>query len=268
MSYFIDLRKLDNDELFELRAAIVRLKEEGYSGKEIERLTHVRSNRISEIWHKYLDGGMDTLLPNTPGRKMGEQTLLSEHAEQEIKQIMIENTPDMLRMSYSLWTNQIASDLIRRKYNIKVHIRSMTNYLKKWGFTTTSPMRDEELLQNIKFRRFMEYEFPIIVRRAKSENIGIYWYCESKVNEKITITAAMTARGTARFMFVKGKMSQQKFLNLMNQLIRYADRKVFFIVSNQEVFKGKNVEAWLKSHYDIIEVFYHPAEKYNIFNNL
>ena len=260
MSDFIDLRKMDNGELFELRIAIVRLKEEGYSGREIERMTNVRSNRISEIWHKYLEGGIDSLRPTTPGRKKGEQTLLNEYAEDEIKQVMTDNTPDMLRMSYSLWTNQIARDLIRRKYNIKVPLRSMTNYLKKWGFTTTVPMKDEKLLQNIIFNRFMEYEFPIIVRRAKSENIGIYWYCESKVDEKITITAAMTARGTARFMFVKGKMSQQKFLNLMNQLIRYADRKVFFLVSNQEVFKGKTVEAWLKNHYALIEVFYHPEK--------
>ena len=258
MSDYIDMRKMDKSELFELRVAIVRLKEKGYSGKEIEQLTHVRSNRISEIWCKYQEGGLSCLHPNIPGRKIGEQTLLNEHTEQEIRQLLIDKTPDLVNMSYSLWTNQITSDLIRRDYNIKISLRSMTNYFKKWGFTITSPLKDEEYSNNLLFRRFMEDKFPDIVRRAKSENIGIYWYCESKVDDRLTIVATTTARGTARFMIFKGKVSQQKFLNLMSKLIRYADRKVFIMAPDRGAFRSKKVMAWLRSHNSYIEIYYHP----------
>ena len=45
---YIDLRKLNGDELKQVRKQVVRLKEQGKSGAEIEELTGVRSNRINK----------------------------------------------------------------------------------------------------------------------------------------------------------------------------------------------------------------------------
>lgn len=45
---YIDLRKVGIDGLKQIRRQIVRLKEMGRSGKEIEEITGVRQNQISE----------------------------------------------------------------------------------------------------------------------------------------------------------------------------------------------------------------------------
>ena len=50
---YIDLRKLSKGELKQVRRQVVRLKEMGRTGKEIEELTGVRQNRASEIWTAY-----------------------------------------------------------------------------------------------------------------------------------------------------------------------------------------------------------------------
>ena len=46
---YIDLRKLSGGELKQVRSQVVRLKEMGKTGKEIEEITGVRQNRASEI---------------------------------------------------------------------------------------------------------------------------------------------------------------------------------------------------------------------------
>ena len=262
MDKFIDLRKLNNDELYRLRKKIVGLKEKGYSGKEIERLANVRANRVSEIWQKYKKDGPEALKLSAPGRKQGEKALLTGVTEMEIRRTLTEITPDELGMPYSLWTRQIACDYIRQKYGIRLSFRCMTNYFKKWGFICRAPAKTAEFRTSPAFKRFMEKDFPVIVRRAASENVGIYWFNETCVEKErggeIKMAAAVTARGTSRFTFFEGRMSQEKLIVLMSRLIRFADRKVFFIAADTEAFRGKKVREWLKGLENRIEVFYYP----------
>jgi len=255
---FIDLRKLSKNDLIKLRRSIVRLKEAGRSGKEIEGITRVRQNRISEIWRKYLISGSEGLVPGVPGRKRGEKCLLSEPMQKEIRRILTKKMPDDLGMPYSLWTRQIACDFVKKEYDVRLPLRTMTNYLKKWGFVCSTPKNTEEYLKDRAFSLFIEDDFPDIVRRAKSENVGIYWYCETRASG-MKMIAAVTARGTARFTFARGRMTQEKFIFLVSRLIRYADRKVFFIAADVKAFRGEKVRNWLKSNENCIEIFYHPA---------
>ena len=272
MNGFINLKKLNRDELFDLRKKIVRLKKKGYSGIEIEELTCVRANRISEIWRRYLDKGAESLRPGSPGRKAGERTLLPSPCEHEIRRFLIDATPDTLGLPYSLWTRQIAADFIRREYGIRLSPRTMTNYFKKWGFICRTPQKTADQQDDMSFLRFMNEDYPVIVRRAVSENVGIYWFNETWVGkeprqnsvvcqQRIKMAAAVTARGTARFMFFEGEMTQQRFITFVKRLIRYADRKVFLIAADLKAFSGGKVRTWLKDNENRIEIFYHPTNK-------
>jgi len=285
MDEWIDLRKLDDGELFELRKQVVHLKQTGCSGKEIEQIVHIRANRISEIWRKFQGGGTEGLRPARPGRKEGQKTILPLPRQLEIRRALIENTPDQLKMPYSLWTRQIASDFIKREYGVRLSPRCMTNYLKRWHFICNTPMKPAQAGRSAEFERFMEEGFPAIVRRAVSENVGIYWFCETLVDKdpcldvgpgphgggdppRVRMVAAVTARGTARFTFFEGRMSQSKAVTLMSRLIRFADRKVFFIAADTEAFRGEKTLAWLKDHENRIELFFYPNCTINRFSGL
>ena len=270
MKIYIDLRKLNNDELYELRKKIVHLKRNGYKGLEIEKLTGVRSNRISEIWRRYLEGGVEGLKPEKPGQKPGGKMLLSTTQEHGIRRTLIDSTPDSVDMPYSLWTHQIVSDFIKSEYGVTISLRSMTNYFKRWGFTCQAPAKGAAAKKSVDFMRFMSETYPAIVRRAGFENVGIYWYCEAWVprefpsngnirQSRVKMAAAVTARGTSRFMFFDRRVTQEEFITLISRLIRYADRKVFVIAPDTRRCCGKKVRSWLKNRENRIEVFYHPA---------
>ena len=73
----IDLRKLGAGELKQVRRQVVRLKEMGKTGKEIEELTGVRQNRISEIWTAYQREGEGSLQARKRGPKPGKNMRLT-----------------------------------------------------------------------------------------------------------------------------------------------------------------------------------------------
>jgi transposase len=282
MDEIIDLRALNNDELHTVRKQVVRLKKKGMSGKEIEALTGVRANRASEIWSKYKEFGEKSLKPNTRGRKPGSQTLLTPEQEKEVRKIIIDKTPDQVKLSFGLWTRQAISDLVKRMYKIDLSLRSVTNYLKRWGFTCQRPTKKAYSQDDIKVNRFMKEEYPAIAKRAAVERAEIYWGDEVGVSnqeyyqrgfslkgvtpvirmesrqERISMISAITGRGKARFMIYDGAMHQELLIKFMRRLISDVDRKVFLILDNLRVHHGKKTQAWLDKHKDKIEVFYLP----------
>lgn len=66
----IDLRRLNNDELYSIRKQVVRLKKQGRKGSEIEEITGLYQTRISQIWQAYQRDGMTGIKPEKSGRKI------------------------------------------------------------------------------------------------------------------------------------------------------------------------------------------------------
>jgi transposase len=279
---FIDLRKLNRDELATVRRQVVRMKRKGLKGQEIETLTGVRRNRISEIWSLYKRGGSEAITPRKSGRKAGTFTLLTEDQEKEIRQIIIDKTPEQIKMSFALWTRQAICELVKRKYRLDLSLRSMTNYLKKWGFTCQRPTKKAYSQDDIKVNRFMKEEYPAIRKRAAVEKAEIYWGDETGVSnqeyyqrgfspkgvtpiiraeskqERISMISAITGRGSLRFMIYDGAMNQKLLLGFMKRLIKDVGRKVYLILDNLKVHHGKQVADWLEQNKEKIEVFYIP----------
>ena len=277
-----DLRSLNDDELHTVRRQVVRLKKKGMSGKAVEALTGVRANRVSEIWSKYKKFGEASLKPGKRGRRPGTQTILTPEQEKVIRNTIIDKTPEQVKLSFGLWTRQAISDLVKRMFKVDLPLRSVTNYLKRWGFTCQRPTKKAYSQDDVKVDRFMKEEYPAIAKRASEEDAEIYWGDETGVSnqeyyqrgfspkgvtpvmrtesrqEKISMISAITGRGTTRFMIYDGAMNQRTLISFMRRLINDARRKVFFILDNLRVHHGKMVQAWLEKHKDKIELFFLP----------
>ena len=83
---YIDLRKVGREGLKEIRRQVVRLKELGKTGKEIEELTGVRQNRASEIWTAYQREGTASLERKKYGRKPGSHMVLTPEEQENIRE--------------------------------------------------------------------------------------------------------------------------------------------------------------------------------------
>lgn len=278
----IDLRKLNTDELYTIRKQVIRLKKQGRKGSEIEEITGIYQNRISQIWMSYQRDGYEGIRPRKSGRKAKSQMLLTADEQREIRQTIISKAPNQLKMAGFLWTLAKISQYIWETYRKRVSIRCLSNYMKRWGLTCQRPTKRAYGQDVVRIEKFKREEYPAIAARAKAENAEIYWGDETGVSnrenfergfsekgrppvlpietkhERVNMISAITNQGHARFMVYEEKMNQQLFLDFLRRLVAESDRRIFFIVDNLRVHHGKIVAAWLDKHKDKIEVFFLP----------
>jgi len=278
----IDLRKLNNDELYLIRKQVIRLKKQGKSGAETEVLTGVTECAVSRIWQTYKKEGLPGIKPKVSGRKIGDQKLLTDKESKEIRSSIIDKAPEQYKLGGCLWTRQKISDFIKRKFNKTVSLRCVSNYMKEWGLTCQRPTKRAYSQDDVRVRSFMENEYPKIASLAFSVGAEIYWGDETGVNntenyergyaikghppvlnveakkETVNMISAITNKGSVRFMVYDGSMNQNRFIDFMKRLVKDSTKKVFLIVDNLRVHHGKIVEAWLNKNNDYIRLFFLP----------
>ena len=138
---YIDLRKLDRGELKQVRRQIVRLKKMGKSGKEIEEITGVRQNWISEIWTAYQREGDSFLEPKKRGFQKGTHLLLTPEEQAEIRETVMTRRPEEFGIPGSLWTLKKVCAYVWKRYRKKISDGSVSDYMRRWGLTCQRPIK-------------------------------------------------------------------------------------------------------------------------------
>lgn len=220
---------------------------------------------------------------NRGGRKPGEGRQLTKDQEKAIRGMVVDKTPDQLKMPYALWTRKAVMELIKRQTDIDMPIRTVGEYLKRWGFTPQKPVK-RAYEQNPKaVQRWLDEEYPEIKARARREDAEIYWGDETgmrndsqhergyapkgrtpvvRLNAKRTSTnmiSAITNQGKVRFRVFDGSMNTDILIDFCKRLIKSAQRKVFLVLDNLRVHHARIFKAWLAEHAEEIEVFYLPS---------
>ena len=58
-----------------------------------------------------------------------------------MRKALIDKTPDQLKLPFALWTRDAVKLLIRQWFGIEMPIRTVGEYLKRWGFTPQKPVK-------------------------------------------------------------------------------------------------------------------------------
>ena len=263
-----------------IKEQAIRLHNKGRNESEIADALNISYQAVSRIIRAYKKEGMHSIEEKTRGRKHGEKRSLTAQQEKEIQRIIIDKCPDQVKIAACLWTRAAIQQLIKNKYGVTIPMRSISNYLDRWGMTCQRPTRKAYSQDDVKLKTFMNETYPEIAAKAKKEGAEIYWGDETGINnqeyhvrgfapkgqtptvpsfskvEKINMISAINNKGTCRFMCYEDSMNQQRFIEFMKRLVRDSEKKVLFIVDNLRVHHGKIVQQWLGEHQDKIEVFY------------
>lgn len=86
-------------------------------------------------------GGWRAIRPALRGRNPGKGRPLTQVQEDSIQRIIIYNRLEQLKMDFFLWIRAAVGQLIEQEYGIKLHVRSVSKYLKRWGFTQQKPIK-------------------------------------------------------------------------------------------------------------------------------
>ena len=263
-----------------IKAQAIRLHKKDKAEGEIAELLNISYQAVSRIIRAYKKEGMTCLKEKKRGRKSGEKRKLTAQQVKEIQGIIIDKCPDQVKIAACLWTRQAIQELIKKLYRIDIPLRSISNYLDRWGMSCQRPTKRAYSQDDVKLKTFMTETYPAIVKQAKKECAEIYWGDETGINnqsyhvrgfapkghtptvpsfskiEKINMISAINNQGTCRFMCYGDNMTQQLFIGFMKRLVKDTKKKILFIVDNLRVHHGKKVQKWLSAHADQIEVFY------------
>jgi transposase len=278
-----DARTLGKEVQQATRDQVVRLRKQGRKNKDIAVFLGISAQHASTIWQKYLKGGRNAVALGVRGRRHGEKRTLTEEQEREVTRLIIDKTPDQLRFPFALWTRKAVQELIQRKYRITMPIRTIGEYLSRWGFTPQKPVKRAKEQNTEAVNRWLKIEYPLIAGRAKEEKAEIYWGDETGIQneanrvrgysprgtspvirvtakkERISMISAINNEGKVRFMMYRETMTSSRLITFMKRLIKGAERKIYLILDNLRAHHSKDVTRWLDSVTNAIEVFYLPS---------
>lgn len=278
-----DARSLGSEVQQELRHQIIRLRKEGRKNREIARIVGVSEQHASTVWQKFNRGGKSAIRMGLRGRRSGEQRTLTEDQEQAIQRLLVDKTPDQLKLPFALWTREAIRQLIQKRYDITMPIRTVGEYLKRWGFTLRKPVKRAYEQKPAEVKRWLDEEYPAIAVRAKKEKAEIYWGDETGLQTnayqargfapkgrkpvvklvakktRISMISAINNGGLVRFMLYRKGMNAPLLIKFMERLIKDSQKKVFLILDNLRVHHSKKVREWLECHKEEIELFYLPS---------
>ena len=275
----IDARSLPREVLEEKRRQAHQLRERGMTRAEIGEIVGVHADTVG----RWLKLSSRQLKVNRGGRKKGEGRCLTQAQEDRLRKLITDKAPDQLKLNYALWTRKAVMELIEQETGIRMPIRTVGEYLKRWGFTPQRPVK-RAYEQNPKaVQRWLDEDYPAIKAKAKDEKAEIYWGDETgvrsdgqhergyapkgktpviRLNAKRTSTnmiSAITNQGKVRFRVFEGSMNADILIDFCKRLIKSSKRKVYLILDNLRVHHAKVFKRWLSEHEDEIEVFYLPS---------
>src|SRR5918998_33523 len=277
-----DGRRESNDVLAALRSRAVRARELGYAVLDIAAILGVREETISRWCSRYHRGGREALPGDRSGRPVGSGRLLDGRQEQGLRQAIETKTPQELGIPSALWTRQAVRELIHQRVGLRLPIRTVGEYLRRWGYTPQRPVRKAYKQDPKAVAEWLEKTYPAIERRAAQEGGEIHWGDETGVRStcqhsrgyarpgetpelivpgsrfSVNMIATVTNQGKVRWMIYAGKMNAALFIVFLGRLVAGATRKVFLIVDHLSVHEATAVDEWLAGKEDRIEVFSLP----------
>ena len=279
----IDARKLSTEAQQQLRNQAIRLKKAGRTYKVIAEITGVHETTVCKWYKAYIRDGKTAVKIKKRGRPNGSCRTLTPEQEKELQKAIRDKCPDQLKLAFALWTRIAVQQLIKQLWSIDMPIRTVGEYLKRWGFTPQKPLK-KAYKQNPKtVKDWLDNEYPEIAKRAKKECAEIHWgdetgLCNDSYHgrsyaprgktpeiklhprcERVNLVSSITNQGKVRFMIYKNKMNSQTLIKFMDRLIKGADKKIFLIVDNLKVHHSYMVRDWLKEHEKKIELFFLPS---------
>jgi transposase len=277
----IDARKLDDSTRIYLKTRARELQKTGNTYFAISAILGVHPTTVARWLHP--EKGTFKKAYKKRGRRSGEQRTLKADQEKEIRELIRDKTPEQLKLPFALWTRRSIRDLICIRTGITIPIRTIGEYLLRWGYTPQRPLKRAYEQRPAEIKKWLDTTYPSIHTRAKEKKAEIHWGDETGVTNEsnygrsyspagitpvayvqakrfsTSMISTITNQGKVRFMIYKGGMNVEIFKRFLQRLIKDATRKIFLIVDNLRVHHAKVLEEWLEKNKNIIELFFLPS---------
>jgi transposase len=277
-----DGRRLCSAAQHERRRQVIRAWKRGVIKAKIAKDVGLSYSGVDKIIRGYESQGQ--LAPQRRGRRYGFGRRLTEDQEKHLRQLICDKRPEQMRLDFALWNRLAVALLIEQEFGLVLPVRTVGEYLKRWGFTPQKPIRRAYEQRPEAVQAWLDKDYPDIARRAQQEGAEIHWGDETALantdvrgrgyapkgqtpvaytvggsRQKLSMISTVTNQGKTRWMIIDEAFNADRFIEFLPALIKDAGRKVFLIVDNLKVHHAKPVKVWLEQHAEQIEMYYLPS---------
>ena len=234
----IDARSLSEGSLEVLRRQAHRLRIAGRTWGDIANLIGVHLTTVMK-WSRRFDLGsadVDEVKLQRRGRRFGEKRTISLVEEILLRDAIIGTHPNRMSLPFALWNRKAVQEAIKIRLRLDMPIRTVGEYLRRWGFTPQRPVK-RAVEQRPELRRtWLEESYPEIKRRALAEGGEVYWADETAIKQhtawvrgyapigqtpvilhaarwsSVTMISAITNQRLMRFAFHDGAINTERFM--------------------------------------------------------
>ena len=278
-----DFRKAKSETVYELKKVALKLRREGKKVREICEITGLSDKTVRMAFAAYDEGGSAAIKPKRRGRKTGEKRHMTPEQEKEIISLLVDHNPEQYKIKGCLWTRDSVRELIQQKYGLEMPIRTVGEYLRRWGLTIQRPSKQEMNQKPEQVSTWLKEKYPAIHADAKAENAEIFWGDEAAIQNvanyargyapigktpvlkvqarkmHINMISAISNQGKLHFLLYSDAIDSDRLISFMNAIIKTAaGRRVYLILDNLKVHHSNKVSAWAKEHEAQIRLFHLP----------
>jgi len=277
-----DTRQLSDDVLEALRLRALRACERGFTQAHVADILGVAAETVCRWWVAYSAGGLDAIPHDRTGRPPGSGAALSDDQAARMARLIDTTSPEDQGITSPLWSRRAVGELIRKECDVVLAVRTVGEYLRRWGYTAKKPARHAKKQDPEEVRQWLEHTYPALKARARKERAEIHWCDETGVvadhcsgygyarqgqqatmevpdpHIGINMVSSITNEGMLRFMTYPGTMTGERFVVFLGRLLRTTTGKIFLIVDRLKAHQSAVVTEWVAAHADRLEVFELP----------
>ena len=253
--------------LYEKRKQVIALYRKGMRLNAIGEAVGLCWKAVRKAIDLYESGGVRALKPRRWGRPVGTSRTLTPEQEKQIQKDICDKRPEQLKMDFALWTREAVLVYIREHFGIDMPVRTVGEYLKRWGFTPQKPIKVAYEQKPEAVKQWLGEEYPAISARAKAENAEIHWADETAVmnsevrgrsysprgvtpttrsvwgaRQRFSMISSVNNQGKCYWMVIDGVFNADRLIEFMRGLVKDASRKVFLVMDNLKVHHCKPVK--------------------------
>ena len=191
--------------------------------------------------------------------------------------------PRQYGLDFGLWTRNSVSDLIERKYGVRLCVCAVGYLLKKMGLTPQKPLQRAYQRDPDAIELWQRETFPRIARMAKATNADIFFWDESGFRadtvhgktwgvrgqtpvvdrpgqrQSISAASAVNAKGAFWFCTYEGALNGELFVELLKKMMHRRRRPVHLVVDGLPVHRRVLVRDHVASTNGMLTLHFLPG---------
>lgn len=213
----------------------------------------------------------------------GRPRSLTPRQEAQVFRWINGRDPRQYGLDFGLWTRNIVSDLIERKYGVRLCVSTVGYLLNKMGLTPQKPLQRAYQRNPDAIELWKRETFPRIARKAKATNADIFFWDESGFRadtvhgktwgvrgqtpiverpgqrQSISAASAVNEKGAFWFCTYEGALNGELFVELLQKMMHRRRRPVHLVVDGLPVHRRVLVRDYVDSTNGMLTLHFLPG---------